>query len=224
MPLPTRPLADILPLVIPYVPGCPSYTAVQALRGAAIEFCERTRIWREILTVTITGQEEAVIVPDHAALYEMERAYWGDDESCPLIPVRFADTTGLDRSTAIANQEPRYITQASANAVTVFPFATGDLTVYAILSPRAGPESGVVGVTTKQDIQNVIPAFIFEQYSECLAEGALSRLMLMPKTEFLNPQLSAYYGAKFAQHLDAKQNRNIEGQTRARARVKPHWL
>lgn len=223
MALPTRPLRDILPLVIPFTPGCPDFTAVVALRMAAITFCERSRIWREILTVTLDEEGEVVATPDHAALHEIEQAFWGPDQ-IPLDPVRFAATTAVDRDDSVTNGTPLNITQASANTITVFPFSPGDVTIYAILKPLAGPEYGVTGSTTKQDVQNVIPEFIFEQYSQMIANGALARLLMMPKTEWYNPRDAAKYQVEFEMNTAASHNKNISGQHKARRRVRAHWL
>ena len=39
-----KPIDDFLPLILPRAPGCPEPIAFDAIRQAAIEFCERTRI------------------------------------------------------------------------------------------------------------------------------------------------------------------------------------
>lgn len=44
--MPTRAFTDLLPKVLPSVPGCPQPLAVQHIRDAAIRVCERTLAWR----------------------------------------------------------------------------------------------------------------------------------------------------------------------------------
>jgi hypothetical protein len=44
--MPTRAFTDLLPKVLPSVPGCPQPLAVQHIRDAAIRACERTLAWR----------------------------------------------------------------------------------------------------------------------------------------------------------------------------------
>lgn len=44
--MPTRAFTDVLPKVLPSVPGCPQPLAVQHIRDAAIRACERTLAWR----------------------------------------------------------------------------------------------------------------------------------------------------------------------------------
>lgn len=44
--MPTRAFTDVLPKVLPSVPGCPQPLAEQHIRDAAIRVCERTLAWR----------------------------------------------------------------------------------------------------------------------------------------------------------------------------------
>lgn len=44
--MPTRLFTDLLPKVLPSVPGCPQPLAIQHIRDAAIRVCERTLAWR----------------------------------------------------------------------------------------------------------------------------------------------------------------------------------
>lgn len=46
--MPTRAFTDLLPKVLPSVPGCPQPLAVQHIRDAAIRACERTLAWRYV--------------------------------------------------------------------------------------------------------------------------------------------------------------------------------
>jgi hypothetical protein len=46
--MPTRTFTDVLPKVLPSVPGCPQPLAVQHIRDAAIRVCERTLAWRYV--------------------------------------------------------------------------------------------------------------------------------------------------------------------------------
>ena len=55
-------LQTLFPLILPKAPGCPGVTAAQQARLAAIEFCERSRCWREITTVTVDAAGEAALV------------------------------------------------------------------------------------------------------------------------------------------------------------------
>ena len=60
----TRLFTDLLPKVLPSVPGCPQPLAIQHVRDAAIRVCERTLAWRYI-------QPKFVLLPGvHEYLYD----------------------------------------------------------------------------------------------------------------------------------------------------------
>jgi hypothetical protein len=221
MPLATTPLSKLLPLVIPYAPGCSEFYAEQQLRLASSEFCERTRMWREITTLSITGQDEPLSTHAYANIHEIESAEWED--GTPLEPVRFAALMADDLDETVTGQ-PAYITQGSANTVSVVPFATGDVRLTLILKPQSGPEFGVDGATTKQAIQNVIPEFMFQQYGDHIASGALARVLMTPKTEFYDPNRAGLYAQKFESACTSNFNEHIRGQQRAQVRARSSWI
>ena len=219
MPLPTRPIIDMLPLVIPFVPGCPDYTATQALRLAAVGFCEKSRVWREVMTVDVQAPDATIVTPDHAALHDIERAFWGPDK-IDLEPVRFADVSAAEILGA-----PKYITQTAANSVTLVPFEAGTVTIYAILKPKVGPEFGAIqGGTTKQAVQNVVPEFIHEQYAQMIAKGAIYRLKMMPGMSWYDPQSAPAFMEEYRGDVAASFNKGIMGQQRAPIRSRAYWM
>ena len=221
MPLPTSPLSKLLSLVIPYAPGCSEFLAEQQLRLAAVEFCERTRMWREITTLTITEQDEPLASHAYASIHEIESAEWED--GTPLEPVRFAALMADDLDETVTGQ-PAYITQSSANTLSVVPFATGDVRLTLILKPVSGPEFGVSGASTLQDIQNVMPEFMHQQYGHHIADGALSRILMTPNTEFYAPTRANLYAQKFELACASNFNQHIRGQHRAQRRARASWL
>lgn len=223
-PLPTRPLSELVSLVAPYVASCPDSLIVEKLRLAAIDFCEGTRIWREVVTFAIDEENEAVVIPDHCALHEIESAYF-NDETCPLTPVRFAKTHPNERDVVPGmTQTPRYITQQSHNTISLIPAAVGNVTASVILKPRAGPEYGVSGLTTEQDSQNVIPEFMYQQYAGVIADGATAHVMMIPKQPFTDLDMGSLKMAQFHKKISERQNLHIRGQQRAPVRTKASWF
>lgn len=219
----TRPLRDMLPLVLPHAPGCPYIEIIKNLRLAAIEWCERTRCWRSITTVTISEQGQAVVAPDYATIHEIETARMGGQE---LTPTQFSHVDQQARSaTEDSGAVPQYITQVSPNEITLVPFAAGDLELTLFLKPRSGDEFGSNGQGGwLQDDQNVIPAHIFVQDAEALAWGALSRLLSQPRKDWTDPNMGLLYRKKFDDRADGKFNSQIVGQQRARPRARPQWI
>jgi hypothetical protein len=226
MALATTPLSELLPLVRPHVPGCPNPLIIQELRMAAIEFCERTKMWRERKSTSIFRQDRTVTVLDYAEIHEIETADFieASGQSWRLPPVPFLSSNPDDREADTEQSIPIYITQSSLDTVSVIPFATGTLIVQAIMKPQSLPKYGVSGTTTLQAIQNVIPTAIASKYGETLAQGALARLLAIPGKRWAEPNLAMAKFTLFRAELDKLSNFNVHGQHRARARAASSWV
>lgn len=53
-------LDEFLPLVSPYAPNALRPAMMQALRLAAIAYCEKTKCWRETVEIELTEGESAI--------------------------------------------------------------------------------------------------------------------------------------------------------------------
>lgn len=215
MTAPTISISAFDSFVLPFAQHAPAPIVRKFVRLAAIEFCERTRCWREIVTVMVNAQNEAIVAPPHAAIHEIEEATF---DGKPLMPTQFTDTTLLERS---EEGTPRYITQTHLNTVALIPWESGSLTLSLFLKPR--PETKM-----KNDIMSgatvdgldVVPEFMFNQFAQKIADGALARLLMVPGQSFSNPQEGMRRSMLFNQHCDAKFANNITMQHRAPPRVR----
>lgn len=225
MALPTTALSELLPLVLPRVKGCPNPLAVQELRMAAVEFCEETKLWREIFTVTFDEQNEAISAFPYAQIHEFESADFDDGAGTayPLEPASYYETTPGDRSTLI-DTAPVWITQSSPGTITLVPFGEGIVEIAAIMKPIVTPRYGVSGETTHQAVQNVVATFIAESYGDILAHGALARLLSMPGTPWAEGRAAAAEHTFFRREIEQLASRRISGQQRAKLRSQSSWL
>lgn len=85
---------ESLPRCVGKLPGCPEFLIIDALRDAAIEFMERSRIWTVeavTLATTIAGQRDydVTVLPEDTGLTHIHVAWVGDRE----VPVIRAGTT-----------------------------------------------------------------------------------------------------------------------------------
>lgn len=214
-----RPMRDYLPLVMPHVPGCPEIMAERAVRSAIIEFCERTRCWRYIWDVEMTHNGRAVLPFPFATVHEFETASWGDREA-PLTPTQFSDIDPTLRAmTPASGGVPVYITQVEDNTVAVYPPADGTLHVTMFLKPMPD-QMFVAHQFAIADYYDQAPGFIFRQNAECIAHGAIARLMLTPKQEFTDLKLGQYHAEKFEAGITDKFSHNMTGQQRAPRRTR----
>lgn len=215
MPAPTTPISVFDPLVLTYAVGLPVPSARRLVRQAAITFCERTNCWREILTVDVDEANEAIVTPAYATLHRIEEATF---DSIKLIPTQYTDLSAADWET---EGTPGYITQVNPNTISLIPPATGTLTISAFLKPIEGSSMVTSGSETVDEL-DVVPTFMFLQYAQQIAWGALARALRIPNQPFTDLAESATYGALFEDACNTHFASNITMQHRATPRSRYH--
>lgn len=210
-------LTDLLPYVIPYAAGCPDMVAAQGIRRAAIEFCARTKCWRHKVTQTITDREVTIDVPAHATIHLIDRVSFGDDD---LDPVLLHDTVATDMA---QDGSPHQFTQVTPNTILFWPYAEGDLTVTAFLKPRNGQAYGQNGAGPTQNYFDQIPDFVFANYVDQIAHGALSHILSLPGQTFTDMQAAMTYKGMFEAGMNRASTDYLRGQQRAPLRTKTLW-
>lgn len=209
-------LSLFLPYVMPHVDGCPRPVAELALRNAAIDFCEKTRAWRSVMTVALTAQNQSIAFSTYTAIHEIEQATFNGE---PLVPTQFTSVEPDAMTGQVSLGQPQYITQIAPNMLSIYPFAAGTVRLSVFLKPKSGQFYGTDSADPLHDAFNVVPEFMFSQHADALAAGALARLMMMPKQRFSNPALAEVYDAKFVQACQSKADTNLRGQQRAPKRT-----
>lgn len=201
-----KPLDDILTSIMPYAPGCALPTAYFGIRQAAIEFCERTRMWRfeDELTVTATDPDD-VLVPSGAVVHEIEAAWFNDRLLAPKT-TDWLDVHMPTWRTGEPSGEPSYITQTDPNTIRLVPKQAGTLRLSLLLKPA-------------QDADE-LPDFMVDQYRETIAHGALGRILLIPNQSFTNVEMGAAFGAAFQSKLNSLSAKGSTGQQRAPLRTR----
>jgi hypothetical protein len=224
MPADVISLREFLPYIWLHVPGAPEITVQTYARMAAIEFCERSRCWRHMVEVTLTDQNHvAVVAPDYAAIHDFEFATFrpvDDAQPRPLTPTQFSDVAprGFDWQEGGA---PQYITQASPNTATIFPFAPGLLSLSVFLKPRFGQDLAHPDrVGPLDDYYNRVPDFLLTQWGEAISSGAIAKLLVVPQQRWTDPKMAAAFLAKFERYCDGAFSSNIKGQHRAPPRAR----
>lgn len=176
---------DFLGEVMPYVEGCPLPLAKNHVKNAAIEFCQRTALWRhEMDRLNITTNielyelspdlelDETISAINYATLIE-------DDNTKPLV----ITTDDLMNQTSpgwqtVAGQTPEAVLLADTENLRVYPIPERDIL-----------NSLVVGLILKPSRDSAgLPDWIFEQYAEVIAHGAKARLMGMKGRAWYSPE------------------------------------
>ncbi|UFM64242.1 hypothetical protein LOS78_01845 [Paracoccus sp. MA] len=218
MPVTMKRTAAFLPLILPFCPECPDFLAEQHARFAAIEFCERSRAWRHLTTVSLPEGSAGVgvmVAPDTAAIHEIEFA---EINGKKLTPVQFS-TIG-----AAPEGRPEYITQTAPNEVRVLPFEPGSLEISVFLKPLTGSQYGTDPESPLFDRYNVVPDFLVDMHGATIAAGALAALLSIPDEPWTDKKEAAKYEARFREKLDSAFRWNMRGQQRAPIRNMSRWF
>lgn len=210
-----RSFVDFLPFVLPYAPSCPEPLAIQYLRQAAIDFCQRTRFWRYVDEFDVAGDtSEIIVAPGQSSLFEIEKAWFkptGGDHWVELrrLPYAQIDQTLLDETTDTYTV-PNVISQIDYNTVTLVPRATGTLRISMFLSPSYEASS--------------CPENLYSNFASTIADGALSEILMIPEQPYTNPNIAALKAGMFNAECDKNFALNVRGQQRAPARTKSSFM
>jgi len=189
-----------------YAPGCAAPTAYFGIRQAAIEFCERTRMWRFEDYFEVQGTEsEAMFAPAASVIHDIEAA-WFDDQKLTPKTVDWLDKNCNGWRDGSLTGQPQYITQTEPNTLRIVPAAAGTVKVSLILKPA-------------QDADEV-PDFLVDQYRMVIGNGALSYILVIPNQSFTNMDMANGFGATFQGKLTSLSTKGSTGQQRARARTR----
>ena len=214
-------LTAFLPLVLPRAPGCLEMYALLQLRLAAIDFCERTRCWRETLSLAVSATNTTLTDPTDATIHKYGDVWFNDTK---LTPVVFEDVNPIELTGAIQTSSPRLFTQPSPGVVSIYPFQTGTLRLSVFLKPRQGQSVGGNALDPLADAYDVVPAFMFQHWAEAIAAGALARILSTPNETFTDPQSAANYAMLFEAKASNAASGYLTGQQRAPLRTKPNWF
>lgn len=204
-------LDAFLPEVRPWAPGVPDVAAHKAIRNAAIEFCQRTRLWRYEQTIAVLATDAAtrtIAVPAGSEVFDFEVTTWEGREVTPKATRDLDEILPGWRTGDVSTGVPRYLTQLEEGTLRLVPTPSMDGSLYLCL--RLQPSQTATE----------LPAFL-DKYREAIGWGALSRLLMVPGQSYSNPELATAYALKFLQKLDAKSIAGTIGQQNARKRTRP---
>jgi hypothetical protein len=205
-----KPLDAFLGSINPYAPGCAIPTAHFAIRQAATEFCERTRLWRYEDEFDVSAADaEAITTPYGSVLLDIERVSFN---GVPLEPrtVAWLDERMDGWRDGSLTGQPQFLTQIEPNTLRLVPGQEGTVAVSLWLKPS-------------QDCLD-LPDFLPDQFREVIAHGALGRILMMPNQPYTNGDLGAGFLASFEKKLEGLSGKGITGQQRARVRTKANFF
>ena len=183
-----KPVSDLFPRLLPYVPGCSEPLAHQALVDAAIAFCEEAMVLREALEPVVTqpgvADYDLEVPPQHM----LGRVVSVSIDGIALQPLpsepTFVSPTVLGKPSAYL-----VVRQDDELVLRVFPTPNEAYTldVFAVLLPsRDAVNFSNVLVTT---------------WADAVVNGALSKLLAMPGQPFSDAGAAALATAYYTSRV-----------------------
>lgn len=223
-------LSVLSPIIMPHVRGCPRPVIDYHLRLAAIEFCERTRLWRHSRT-NVAPTRITDIAPPTPTLdavtpevFELEAVTF---DGIDLRPVVY-DAAASDAMTA----DPRYgipntYTTVETNRLLLDPFpqvGTGTLRYSYFGKPSMARLFALDAADPMHDVHNTVPQFMIAQYGKTLADGALALLQAIPGQAFTDENMAAVNRSKFDMAVSGLTQKFLRGQQKSPARIVSKWM
>lgn len=183
------PITDFLPTVLPSLPGCPQNTVIRAVRDAAIEFCNRSLIWKhevEPFPVVKGIGDYELDVPDEANVAGFVRVRHAERS----VPLELRTTDELD------DISPGWRTKVGV------PQFFSQYGQFGILLDRLPKETrrNVLSATLALKptaTANNLPDVLFVDWKDEVVDGARARLMVDASRQWSDPERAAAAGANF---------------------------
>jgi len=163
------------PEVIPFVRDVPEFVALNAIRNACIEFCEKSTYWRQIvdpITIVAEQAEYDLDIEAGTGVSQILSAYMGSRELAIMAPEGIKELIGPDWRDQTGM--PMYVTSEEYNIIRVvmIPETTSDddLSLTVALRPLRS--------STK------VSKDVYERYSEIIGFGARARLHDTPQQPY----------------------------------------
>lgn len=203
---------DFFSWVLPDVAGCPEITAIQSIRDSVIQFCELSLIHQtdhDPISVTAKIADYDLESPiANTRIVKVMKAFYKGSELAPASPDEVTDPGVYN--TSIGGYTPNYQPPTS-----FFQKDTASITLMPI------PDQSVANAITMRVA--LVPSrsssscedFIFEQWVEPIAAGAVARLQISSGKPYSNPQAAAANQARFMAGVNVARSRAVRGFNRS---------
>lgn len=205
----------MVPDVVVGLPGVSSPLAEDAIKKAAIEFCEKSLAW--------THEHDPVSVAANVNLYDYSKpantvvvrplqAWLNKREIITYkTPGELSELLGDWRA---AKGAPSFITQVRPSQFYLVPTPTMSIALGLTLRVAVKPSRAATGLET----------FLYEDYLEGIAAGARARLLGMPNTAWRDPGASDVEMTRFNDHIRMARDRVQRGYGPAARRARPQFF
>lgn len=196
-------LSAFTPYIAPDVPGCPEPMIDDAVRRAAIEFCERSRALRERIAFnTVASQDYVTIAPTGGDVAHLYKLMYGDETLKPTTREDFDEDGDTGQPLEYYIEPP--------NTLRLYPVPDA---IYAMVAH--------VAVKPDRDA-TMLDDVLYNNWRDEIAAGAKGMLMKMGNQPWSNPGDAELALATFYTAIDRAAHKRATGNVGAPIRSKLH--
>ena len=214
----TVPYENFLPEVMQFVPNVADIIAVNAIRNACIEFCEKTRYLQlDIPYISLVAGKASypIVTPDGTKFVLPEVTYFND---VLLIPKSSDELASIYRMADWRKVQgnPAYVTRLIAPEILLTPYPVA-VTSTDFLRCR-------VSIAPTRD-STEIDSEIYEQFLEVISFGARARLYGTPQQSYYDKTAAEQYARMFKNGIGEARQRVVKGLSRDSVRAEfQRWV
>lgn len=192
--------------VLPDLPGCPQNVAGNAIKNAAIEFCERSFAYvvDHDPIAAVGGQSEYGWAPPTGTKVVRAEHVWYDKKR--LAPKTRDEIAGMHAYWPDWEGTPLYFVQEKLEKLILVPRPS------AALANAIRAKVAVKPSRAAADIDDAI----WEKYLEQIASGARAKLFAMQRKPWSDGKLAAYHLARFEEAIGGARLSAFKGHVRSR--------
>lgn len=208
----TAPYDNFLPEVLPYVPECPELVALNAIRNAVIEFCNKSMWLVSEQTFDLVGLQrdyQPLTLPVDTELVRVQDAWYDHIALKPAGEEDLKRLYGFDWR--VVTGRPAYYTQLLPDTICLCPIPLQD---------EAGAIDMIVAIMPVRSSTSC-DTTLYERWLEGIACGAKARLMMLPQQSYSDAQAAMANKAMFNTAIGEARIERNRGMTRATLRVRP---
>lgn len=199
-------LSEFAKYVRPEVSGCPDIQIIDAILRAGIEFCKKTRIFKETVTVTTVIDQARYAINVTAGVLPEEVIAVNRDPYEDLIPSSFREFEDLNLNRFSGQPNYYYLDVDNSLVLGQIPNSVQSLSV----TVRTRPAENAT----------TLPDEMANRYKHQIASGAKSILMLMKNQPWSDLQYAGTHAGLFQSAIDEANLRDAKGAARKPLRTR----
>jgi hypothetical protein len=206
---------EFLTDIMPELPGCTEFIAMDKIRLAAIEFCRLTQVSQETMVELDLEEDEAYVdIPTPNNSVRVYKVMWARIPHRSLTPYRRQPLANrhMNWDETGTGEWPTSFIQEKKGQIRVIPTPNQDqlgaLTAHVCFIPARN--------ATKLD------ALLLDDYRDAIASGALQRLLMMRKEAWYDPDSAQLHMRSFASEISNARATVNKDQLMADTRVQMH--